>query len=120
MKKKKKLALFKRCGKKWESLLGLAEWDIEYRLPYKREAKWISGYEARIIMNRSAMNATIVLGSEKREGLNLCALHELLHLALFPLLCLGAARYNIDEVDLEYEEHRLIQKLIKILSEWED
>lgn len=110
----------KRCkefGEKWQNILGLQDWDILFRLPEdKSEKEWIKGYCARETISRNAMQVTVVLGELRPdEPLEETVLHELLHLTLRPMLTLAEARFNVDSEDLGYEEHRVIQRFVKLL-----
>ena len=103
---------FKKHGQKWEHVLGLQDWDILYRRPTKNEKSWIKGCCAKVLMDRNAMDATIVVGNTSDP--NLDVLHELLHLTLYPLLYI-TERQKTKKEDILYEEHRVIQRLIKLL-----
>ena len=117
---KKDLELFEKLGREWEAILGLQDWDIDYRLAKKRER---SDYRAKVVMNRNAMNATMLLCESdtppsplpKKVCLELDVIHELLHLTLRPLTLLAETRCNVDVEDMDYEEHRIIQRLVKLL-----
>ena len=117
---KKDLELFEKLGREWEAILGLQDWDIDYRLARKRER---SDYRAKVVMNRNAMNATMLLCESdtppsplpKKVCLELDVIHELLHLTLRPLTLLAETRFNVDVEDMDYEEHRIIQRLVKLL-----
>ena len=117
---KKELGLFEKIGREWELILGLQDWDIDYRLARKDDG---GGFVSRVYMLRDAMNATLVLGEEDdppsvlpiEEYLDESVLHELFHLTLWPLRALGEERFGVTEADMTYEEHRIIQRLVKLL-----
>ena len=117
---KKELELFEKIGREWELILGLQDWNIDYRFARKSDG---DGFVAKVFMNRNAMNATILLGEKDDppsvlpvgEYLDGTVLHELLHLTFRPLTALGAARFGVDGEDMDYEEHRIIQRLVKLL-----
>lgn len=118
---KRDLEAFEKCGREWEIVLGLQDWEIDYRLPIKTDG---DGFAANTIMTRNAMQATLILGEKDtpesavpiKEYLDALSLHELLHLTLRPLTALGEARFCVDREDMEYEEHRVIQRFIKLLK----
>lgn len=113
---------FSKYVSEWRVKLGLTEWDIVTRVPSDRDSGEIENNKAIVYMNRTGMVATIVLNTVWDDvpptniDLERCAIHELLEIMLNPLRILGESRYNVDEVDMEYESHRVIRKLVEVLS----
>uniref|UniRef100_A0A6M3J086 SprT-like domain-containing protein n=1 Tax=viral metagenome TaxID=1070528 RepID=A0A6M3J086_9ZZZZ len=120
---KKDLELFEKLGREWEAILGLQDWDIGYRFPVKDDGKdFGEGRCAITLPNTEAMNAAIVVSERDTNydipvavEANETVLHELLHLFLRPLTRLGEARFGVTQERMDYEEHRIIQRLVKLL-----
>ena len=107
--------LFAQSVKKWQQVLSLGDWRIEKGSKPAKQAM------ASVEFNSSARLATYRLGDfgdEKitPESLDRTALHELLHIFLYDLMCVATDPKSSDE-EIEMQEHRIINSLEKLLSE---
>ena len=106
--------LFAQSVKKWQQVLSLGDWRIEKGLKPAKAAM------ASVEFNQTARLATYRLGdfgAEKitPDSLDKTALHELLHVFLYDLMCVATDHKSSDE-DIEMQEHRVINLLEKLLS----
>ena len=106
--------LFAQSVKKWQQVLSLGDWRIEKGSKPAKEAM------ASVEFNQTARLATYRLGdfgAEKitSESLDRTALHELLHIFLYDLLCVATDPKSSDE-EIEMQEHRVINLLENLLS----
>ena len=106
--------LFAQSVKKWQQVLSLGDWRIEKGSKPAKEAM------ASVEFNQTARLATYRLGdfgAEKitPESLDRTALHELLHIFLYDLLCVATDPKSSDE-EIEMQEHRIINLLEHLLS----
>ena len=106
--------LFSQSVKKWQQVLSLGDWRIEKGMKPAKEAM------ASVEFNQTARLATYRLGdfgAEKitSESLDRTALHELLHIFLYDLLCVATDPKSSDE-EIEMQEHRIINLLEHLLS----
>ena len=108
-------AHFAHSVKKWQQVLSLGDWRIEKGSKPAKQAM------ASVEFNSSARLATYRLGdfgAEKitPESLDRTALHELLHIFLYDLMCVATDPKSSDE-EIEMQEHRVINLLENLLSE---
>ena len=106
--------LFSQSVKKWQQVLSLGDWRIEKGSKPAKEAM------ASVEFNQTARLATYRLGdfgAEKitSESLDKTALHELLHIFLYDLMCVATDPKSSDE-EIEMQEHRIINLLENLLS----
>ena len=106
--------LFAQSVKKWQQVLSLGDWRIEKGSKPAKEAM------ASVEFNQTARLATYRLGdfgAEKitPESLDRTALHELLHIFLYDLMCVATDPKSSDE-EIEMQEHRVINLLENLLS----
>jgi hypothetical protein len=106
--------LFAQSVKKWQQVLSLGDWRIEKGSKPAKEAM------ASVEFNQTARLATYRLGdfgAEKitSDSLDRTALHELLHIFLYDLLCVATDPKSSDE-EIEMQEHRIINLLEHLLS----
>jgi hypothetical protein len=106
--------LFAQSVKKWQQVLSLGDWRIEKGIKPAKAAM------ASVEFNQTARLATYRLGdfgAEKitPDSLDKTALHELLHVFLYDLMCVATDPKSSDE-DIEMQEHRVINLLEKLLS----
>ena len=106
--------LFAQSVKKWQQVLSLGDWRIEKGSKPAKEAM------ASVEFNQTARLATYRLGdfgAEKitPDSLDRTALHELLHIFLYDLLCVATDPKSSDE-DREMQEHRIINLLEHLLT----
>ena len=106
--------LFAQSVKKWQQVLSLGDWRIEKGSKPAKEAM------ASVEFNQTARLATYRrgdFGAEKitSESLDRTALHELLHIFLYDLLCVATDPKSSDE-EIEMQEHRIINLLEHLLS----
>ena len=106
--------LFAQSVKKWQQVLSLGDWRIEKGMKPAKQAM------ASVEFNQTARLATYRLGdfgAEKitPDSLDKTALHELLHVFLYDLMCVATDPKSSDE-DIEMQEHRVINLLEKLLS----
>ena len=106
--------LFAQSVKKWQQVLSLGDWRIE------KGSKPAKAAMASVEFNSSARLATYRLGdfgAEKitPESLDRTALHELLHIFLYDLMCVATDPKSSDE-EIEMQEHRVINLLENLLS----
>ena len=106
--------LFAQSVKKWQQVLSLGDWRIE------KGSKPAKAAMASVEFNQTARLATYRLGdfgAEKitPESLDKTALHELLHIFLYDLLCVATDPKSSDE-EIEMQEHRVINLLENLLS----
>jgi hypothetical protein len=107
-------AHFAQSVKKWQQVLSLGDWRIEKGSKPAKQAM------ASVEFNSSARLATYRLGdfgAEKitPESLDRTALHELLHIFLYDLMCVATDPKSSDE-EIEMQEHRVINLLENLLS----
>ena len=108
------IELFAQSVKKWQQILSLGDWRIEKGIKPAKEAM------ASVEFNQTARLATYRLGdfgAEKitPDSLDRTALHELLHIFLYDLMCVATDPKSSDE-EIEMQEHRVINLLEKLLS----
>ena len=106
--------LFAQSVRKWQQILSLGDWRIEKGMKPAKAAM------ASVEFNETARLATYRLGdfgAEKitPDSLDRTALHELLHIFLYDLLCVATDPKSSDE-EIEMQEHRVINLLEKLLS----
>ena len=106
--------LFAQSVKKWQQVLSLGDWRIEKGSKPAKEAM------ASVEFNQTARLATYRLGdfgAEKitPDSLDRTALHELLHVFLYDLMCVATDPKSSDE-EIEMQEHRVINLLENLLS----
>ena len=106
--------LFAQSVRKWQQVLSLGDWRIEKGMKPAKAAM------ASVEFNQTARLATYRLGdfgAEKitPDSLDKTALHELLHVFLYDLMCVATDPKSLDE-DIEMQEHRVINLLEKLLS----
>ena len=106
--------LFAQSVKKWQQVLSLGDWRIEKGSKPAKEAM------ASVEFNQTARLATYRLGdfgAERisPESLDRTALHELLHIFLYDLMCVATDPKSSDE-EIEMQEHRVINLLENLLS----
>jgi hypothetical protein len=106
--------LFAQSVRKWQQVLSLGDWRIERGSKPAKEAM------ASVEFNQTARLATYRLGdfgAEKitPDSLDRTALHELLHIFLYDLLCVATDPKSSDE-EIEMQEHRVINLLEQLLS----
>ena len=106
--------LFAQSVKKWQQVLSLGDWRIEKGMKPAKQAM------ASVEFNPTARLATYRLGdfgAEKitPDSLDRTALHELLHIFLYDLLCVATDPKSSDE-DKEMQEHRIINLLEHLLT----
>jgi hypothetical protein len=106
--------LFAQSVKKWQQVLSLGDWRIEKGIKPAKAAM------ASVEFNQTARLATYRLGdfgAEKitPDSLDRTALHELLHIFLYDLLCVATDPKSSDE-EIEMQEHRVINLLENLLS----
>ena len=105
---------FAQSVRKWQQVLSLGDWRIEKGSKPAKEAM------ASVEFNQTARLATYRLGdfgAEKitPESLDRTALHELLHIFLYDLMCVATDPKSSDE-EIEMQEHRVINLLENLLS----
>jgi len=106
--------IFAQSIQKWQQVLSLGDWRIERGLKPAKQAM------ASVEFNEGARLATYRLGdfgAEKitPESLDQTALHELLHVLLHDLMS-TAQDPKSSQVEIEAQEHRVINLLEKLLS----
>ena len=106
--------LFAQSVRKWQQVLSLGDWRIEKGIKPAKEAM------ASVEFNQTARLATYRLGdfgAEKitPDSLDRTALHELLHIFLYDLMCVATDPKSSDE-EIEMQEHRVINLLENLLS----
>ena len=106
--------LFAQSVRKWQQVLSLGDWRIEKGSKPAKEAM------ASVEFNQTARLATYRLGdfgAEKitPDSLDRTALHEVLHIFLYDLLCVATDPKSSDE-EIEMQEHRIINLLEHLLS----
>ena len=106
--------LFAQSVRKWQQVLSLGDWRIEKGSKPAKEAM------ASVEFNQTARLATYRLGDFGAErispdSLDRTALHELLHIFLYDLMCVATDPKSSDE-EIEMQEHRVINLLENLLS----
>jgi hypothetical protein len=106
--------IFAQSVRKWQQILSLGDWRIERGSKPAKEAM------ASVEFNQTARLATYRLGdfgAEKitPDSLDRTALHELLHIFLYDLMCVATDPKSSDE-EIEMQEHRVINLLENLLS----
>ena len=106
--------VFAQSVRKWQKVLNLGDWRIEKGSKAAKEAM------ASVEFNQNARLATYRLGdfgAEKitPDSLDKTALHELLHVFLYDLMCVATDPKSSDE-DIEMQEHRVINLLENLLT----
>jgi len=108
------IELFAQSVRKWQQILSLGDWRIEKGIKPAKAAM------ASVEFNQTARLATYRLGdfgAEKitPDSLDRTALHELLHIFLYDLMCVATDPKSSDE-EIEMQEHRVINLLENLLS----
>lgn len=106
--------LFAKSVKKWQQVLSLGDWRIE------KGTKPAKAAMASVEFTESARLAVYRLGDFGAEkitpaSLDKTALHELLHIFLYDLMCTATDPKSSDE-DIEMQEHRVINLLENLLT----
>ena len=106
--------LFAQSVKKWQQVLSLGDWRIEKGMKPAKAAM------ASVEFTPAARLAVYRLGdfgAEKitPDSLDRTALHELLHIFLYDLMCVATDPKSSDE-EIEMQEHRVINLLENLLS----
>jgi hypothetical protein len=108
------IELFAQSVRKWQQILSLGDWRIEKGIKPAKAAM------ASVEFTPTARLAVYRLGdfgAEKitPDSLDRTALHELLHIFLYDLLCVATDPKSSDE-EIEMQEHRVINLLENLLS----
>jgi hypothetical protein len=106
--------IFAQSVKKWQQVLSLGDWRIE------KGTKPAKAAMASVEFSPSARLAVYRLGdfgAEKitPDSLDKTALHELLHIFLYDLMCAATDPKSSDE-DIEMQEHRVINLFERLLT----
>lgn len=107
-------ALFREECIYWQHKLGLTDWTIQFAT----EPAGPESDEAEIFLDCDTRHATITYYVGVQDSLHPAdvACHEILHL-LFADMCLaGVNATHEEDVYMVREEHRVIERLLKVLS----
>ena len=97
--------------------LGLKDWDVDFKFddlsPDAQEAKIEMNYKIR---KASFFYSTRLLGDRLHSGIGpiVAAKHEVAHLLVFELACIGASRFITDD-EIRIAEEKLVTILSKVL-----
>jgi len=110
---------FKACCIKYKDLFGMVQYDFYFN--YENLDEEISTVHYDI----EAKNATIFFSTEitdicreKQDWIEAAALHEVLHIILEELLCLGRRRF-ICETDLYAKSEEIVNLLENVIMDYE-
>lgn len=104
-------ALFRQECLEWQIALGLTDWTLQFRAVKAPEQNAVEAETEFDVDTRHAL-VTYYLNVENSLHPRDVALHEMLHLALADLIAISM--YG-DELLIEREEHRLIERLLKVM-----
>lgn len=104
---------FRGHGLRWQKRLGLFDWNVAW----VRE-KSSDKNNADITYNYETRHATVIFydSCPISISLNRLALHEMLHLLHADLVYISAARANPLNDDIIREEHRVVARLLAVLT----
>ena len=108
-----KFTAYRKACLKWQQQLGLADW----RLMFELDRASSSDRHARVLYNVETRAAKLILcaRSVTDQSIERLALHEMLHLLTADMLVLAGARADDAHADVVREEHRCIERLLKVL-----
>ena len=108
-----RFAAFRKACLKWQQQLGLQDWRLMFELDRKAEAD----RHARVLYNIENRAAKVIYcaRSETDQSIERLALHEMLHLLVAEALVLAGTRGDDTHADVIREEHRVIERLLKVL-----
>lgn len=108
-----KFAAFRKACLKWQQQLGLQDWRLMFELDREAEPE----RHARVHYNIANRAAKLIYcaRSETDQSIERLALHEMLHLLVAEALELAGARADGSHADVIREEHRVIERLLKVL-----
>ncbi len=115
MKVNRDFELFKAEFKKWQGAFGLEG----YAVYFKHEKA--DGFFARIIMDRSAMSATVILNKNLPrdnapfKDIKRDAKHEAIHLLIYALESAGKDRFTVETV-MDDASEELVHKLETLIN----
>ncbi len=108
-----RFAAFRKACLKWQQQLGLQDWRLMFELdrvsPSDRHARVLYNIQSR------AAKLTYCARSETDQSIERLALHEMLHLLAAEMLALAGTRADNSHEDVIREEHRVIERLLKVL-----
>lgn len=111
-----KFKYFRERCEFWVKKLGVGDWDIEI----ERDTVDTKG-TAKVRLNHIGKNATIYLLTKvvkdyniSKKDLNICALHEVLHLVFSDLIHTCQERYYSED-SIDRLEHGVIRRLEKLI-----
>lgn len=108
-----KFAAYRKACLKWQQLLGLGDWRLMFELDRESSAE----LHARVLYNVANRAAKLIYctRSETDQSVERQALHEMLHLLTADMLELAGDRADGSHADVVKEEHRVIERLLKVL-----
>ncbi len=111
----KHFEIFKKECEKWIADFGLTEWNVTFKHEQLKDnvfANCNACYESKLatLSLTIQLDADILISARLRRD----ALHEVLHLLLWDLTCLGASRF-IGKDELLNKEHEAINKLVNYI-----
>ena len=107
--------LFKKECRKWQDILGLKDWYIDFE-----HDLIIEGNEACAHMDINAKSATLILSTEwvgavNDETIKMAGFHEVCEVLLCQLHMLANERFNVSPEQIVESTHSVIQVLLSVL-----
>ncbi len=107
--------LFKKEGRKWQGILNLKDWYIDYEHDLILE-----DHEACATMDLNAKAATLTLSTEwigevSEKTIRMAAFHEICEVLLCQLSMLSNERFNVSAEQIVEANHSIIQILLNVL-----
>ncbi|MFH1738340.1 MAG: hypothetical protein ABIH23_04985 [bacterium] len=112
----KDLAMFEADVRKWQTKLGLTNWDVLVRMSKEPT----SG--ATVMMNNEQQSALVKIASKQAKGwsaenMDEFALHEMMHLVLQPLDVAARQCEVLRKDEADKREHEIINRLVNVIKE---
>lgn len=102
----------------WADKLGLHDWEIHVaQVAFPRVRKdcaataWVNYQQRLAKIEWNSRNTAEVLGTPESIGM-----HEVLHVLLAAVTGLAASTGNVQDVAVDAEEHAVIKRLMRLLS----
>jgi len=112
-----------RC-RHWQEVFQLRSWGIIYQHEDEKDDEDLAEAKAIVMFaGYGDLVATVVLNKSwghvpvTRNGLDRCALHEVLEIFLRGFYYFAACRFSVTDDDLEVEKHRIIRTIENILTD---
>ena len=116
---KKDFARFKEEARYWIDRLGLkdCEFAFSHSLDRKNRASCQAAYTGRTALLNLSTTWENWVHEDVERDLSKSAFHEVVEALFGPLRTLAESRFNVDNVDLDMELHRVIRTLERVVFE---